>query len=377
MDNEKMKALDQVLAQIEKHYGKGAIMKLGDAAGNTDIEVIPTGCLSLDIALGIGGMPRGRIVEIYGPESSGKTTVALHAIAQAQKAGGIAAFVDAEHALDPVYAKKLGVDLENLYVSQPDTGEQALDIVDALVRSGAVDLIVVDSVAALTPKAEIEGDMGDSHVGLQARLMSQALRKLTGWINKSKSCVIFINQLREKVGVMFGNPETTPGGKALKFYASVRIDVRRADALKDSDGIMGNKTKAKVVKNKLAPPFRTAEFDILYGEGISQEGCIIDLGTACNVIGKSGSWFSYEGEKIAQGREKMRDWLKANPEKEAEIEQKIRSAYKPKKEEPAPGEEDDDEEPAESAVQGVKPNEIRLCQSRRRHAENPRGGRAL
>ena len=347
MDNEKMKALDQVLAQIEKHYGKGAIMKLGDAAGNTDIEVIPTGCLSLDIALGIGGMPRGRIVEIYGPESSGKTTVALHAIAQAQKAGGIAAFVDAEHALDPVYAKKLGVDLENLYVSQPDTGEQALDIVDALVRSGAVDLIVVDSVAALTPKAEIEGDMGDSHVGLQARLMSQALRKLTGWINKSKSCVIFINQLREKVGVMFGNPETTPGGKALKFYASVRIDVRRADALKDSDGIMGNKTKAKIVKNKLAPPFRTAEFDILYGEGISQEGCIIDLGTACNVIGKSGSWFSYEGEKIAQGREKMRDWLKANPEKEAEIEQKIRIAYKPKKEEPAPGEEDDDEEPAE------------------------------
>ena len=246
-----------------------------------------------------------------------------------------------------MYAKKLGVDLENLYVSQPDTGEQALDIVDALVRSGAVDLIVVDSVAALTPKAEIEGDMGDSHVGLQARLMSQALRKLTGWINKSKTCVIFINQLREKVGIMFGNPETTPGGKALKFYASVRIDVRRADALKDSDGIMGNKTKAKIVKNKLAPPFRTAEFDILYGEGISQEGCIIDLGTACNVIGKSGSWFSYEGEKIAQGREKMRDWLKANPEKEAEIEQKIRMAYKPKKEEPAPGEEDDDEEPAE------------------------------
>ena len=347
MDNEKLKALDQVLAQIEKHYGKGAIMKLGDAAGNTDIEVIPTGCLSLDIALGIGGMPRGRIVEIYGPESSGKTTVALHAIAQAQKAGGIAAFVDAEHALDPVYAKKLGVDLENLYVSQPDTGEQALDIVDALVRSGAVDLIVVDSVAALTPKAEIEGDMGDSHVGLQARLMSQALRKLTGWINKSKTCVIFINQLREKVGVMFGNPETTPGGKALKFYASVRIDVRRADALKDSDGIMGNKTKAKVVKNKLAPPFRSAEFDILYGEGISQEGCIIDLGSACGVIAKSGSWFAYEGEKVAQGREKMRDWLKANPEKAAEIEQKIRAAYKPVKEAPAPGEEEDDEEPVE------------------------------
>ncbi len=333
MDNEKMKALDQVLAQIEKHYGKGAIMKLGDAAGNVDIEVIPTGCLSLDLALGIGGLPRGRIVEIFGPESSGKTTVALHAIAQIQKNGGIAAFVDAEHALDPVYAKKLGVDLDNLYVSQPDTGEQALDIVDALVRSGAVDLIVVDSVAALTPKAEIEGDMGEAHVGLQARLMSQALRKLTGIINKSHACVIFINQLREKVGVMFGNPETTPGGKALKFYASVRIDVRKADALKDSDGIMGNKTRAKIVKNKLAPPFKTAEFDILYGEGISQEGCLIDLGCNYDVIEKSGSWFSYNGEKVAQGRERMRDWLKRNPEQEQEIEEKIRAAYKSAKEE--------------------------------------------
>ena len=333
MDNEKMKALDQVLAQIEKHYGKGAIMKLGDAAGNVDIEVIPTGCLSLDLALGIGGLPRGRIVEIFGPESSGKTTVALHAIAQIQKNGGIAAFVDAEHALDPVYAKKLGVDLDNLYVSQPDTGEQALDIVDALVRSGAVDLIVVDSVAALTPKAEIEGDMGEAHVGLQARLMSQALRKLTGIINKSHACVIFINQLREKVGVMFGNPETTPGGKALKFYASVRIDVRKADALKDSDGIMGNKTRAKIVKNKLAPPFKTAEFDILYGEGISQEGCLIDLGCNYDVIEKSGSWFSYKGEKVAQGRERMRDWLKRNPEQEQEIEEKIRAAYKSAKEE--------------------------------------------
>ena len=308
-----------------------------------DIEVIPTGCLSLDIALGIGGLPRGRIIEIFGPESSGKTTVALHAIAQIQKMGGIAAFVDAEHALDPVYAKNLGVDLENLYVSQPDTGEQALDITDSLVRSGAVDLIVIDSVAALTPKAEIEGDMGDPHVGLQARLMSQALRKLTGIINKSHSCVIFINQLREKVGVMFGNPETTPGGKALKFYASVRIDVRRADALKDSDGIMGNKTKAKIVKNKLAPPFRTAEFDILYGEGISQEGCIIDLGVACDVIVKSGAWFSYEGEKVAQGREKMREWLKKNPDKAKEIEMKIRAAYKPDKGESA-GEVKEEEE---------------------------------
>ena len=332
LDNERLKALDQCLAQIEKHYGKGAIMKLGDAAGNTDIDVIPTGCLSLDIALGIGGLPCGRIVEIYGPESSGKTTVALHCIAQAQKAGGIAAFVDAEHALDPVYAKKLGVDLDNLYVSQPDTGEQALDITDALVRSGAVDLIVIDSVAALTPKAEIEGDMGDTYVGLQARLMSQALRKLTGIINKSHTCVIFINQLREKVGVMFGNPETTPGGRALKFYASVRIDVRKGEALKDSDGIMGNKTKAKIVKNKLAPPFKTAEFDILYGEGISQEGCIIDLGVGCDVIAKSGAWFSYEGEKVAQGRERMREWLRANPEQAREIEEKIRAAYRPARE---------------------------------------------
>lgn len=343
-NGDKMKALDAVLLQIEKQYGKGSIMRLGDAAGQTEIEVIPTGCLTLDLALGIGGMPRGRIIEIYGPESSGKTTVALHAIAQTQKLGGIAAFVDAEHALDPVYAKKLGVDLDNLYVSQPDTGEQALDITDSLVRSGAVDLIVIDSVAALTPKAEIEGDMGDSHVGLQARLMSQALRKLTGFINKSKTCVIFINQLREKVGIMFGNPETTPGGKALKFYASVRIDVRKADALKDSEGIMGNRTKAKIVKNKLAPPFKTAEFDILYGEGISQEGCIIDLGTACDVIGKSGSWFSYDGEKVAQGRERMRDWLKNNPDKEKEIEEKIRAAYKPSKEEPVSADEKEEEE---------------------------------
>ena len=328
MNEEKRKALDAVLAQIEKAYGKGAIMKLGEDAGNTDIEVIPTGCLSLDLALGIGGLPRGRMIEIYGPESSGKTTVALHAVAEAQKLGGVAAFVDAEHALDPVYAKKLGVDLDDLYVSQPDTGEQALDIVDALVRSSAVDIIVVDSVAALTPKAEIEGDMGDSHVGLQARLMSQALRKLTAIVNKSKTCVVFINQLREKVGVMFGNPEVTPGGKALKFYASIRIDVRKTDILKDTEGAAGNRTRAKVVKNKLAPPFRQAEFDIMYGEGVSQEGCLIDLGVQYDIIKKSGAWFSYNDQKVANGREKMRQFLKDNPELAKEIEQRIRTAAK-------------------------------------------------
>ena len=328
MNEEKLKALNAVLAQIEKSYGKGAIMKLGSNAGNTDIEVIPTGCLSLDLALGVGGLPRGRMVEIYGPESSGKTTVALHAVAQAQKMGGVAAFVDAEHALDPVYAKKLGVDLDELYVSQPDTGEQALDIVDALVRSSAVDIIVVDSVAALTPKAEIEGDMGDSHVGLQARLMSQALRKLTAIVNKSKTCVVFINQLREKVGVMFGNPEVTPGGKALKFYASIRIDVRKTDILKDTDGAAGNRTRAKVVKNKLAPPFRQAEFDIMYGEGVSQEGCIIDLGVQYDVIKKSGAWYSYNDNKVANGRNRMRQSLKDIPEPSKESEEKIRAAAK-------------------------------------------------
>ena len=327
-NTEKMKALDAVLLQIEKQYGKGSIMRLGDEAGSAEIEVISSGCLTLDLALGIGGFPRGRIIEIYGPESSGKTTVALHAIAEAQKMGGVAAFIDAEHALDPVYAKKLGVNLDELYVSQPDTGEQALDITDALVRSSAVDIIVIDSVAALTPKAEIEGDMGDSHVGLQARLMSQALRKLTGIVNKSNTCVIFINQLREKVGVMFGNPETTTGGKALKFYASMRLDIRRTDTLKDADGAVGSRTKAKIVKNKLAPPFRQAEFDIVFGEGISQEGCIIDLGVQFDVIGKSGAWFSYNGEKVAQGREKMRLFLKDNPEVMKEIEEQIRAAAK-------------------------------------------------
>ncbi len=340
MNEEKRKALDAVLTQIEKAYGKGAIMKLGEEAGNTDIEVIPTGCLSLDLALGIGGLPRGRMIEIYGPESSGKTTVALHAVAEAQKLGGIAAFIDAEHALDPVYAKALGVNLDDLYVSQPDTGEQALDIVDHLVRSSAVDIIVVDSVAALTPKAEIEGDMGDSHVGLQARLMSQALRKLTAIVNKSKTCVVFINQLREKVGVMFGNPEVTPGGKALKFYASIRIDVRKTDILKDTEGAAGNRTRAKVVKNKLAPPFRQAEFDIMYGEGISQEGCLIDLGVQYDILGKSGAWYSYEGSKIANGKEKMRQFLKDNAELAKEIEMKIRAAAKGSPVETVSGEEE-------------------------------------
>ncbi len=327
MDESKIKALDGVMAQIEKQYGKGAIMRLGQNAGDTNIEVLPTGCLSLDLAIGVGGLPRGRIIEIYGPESSGKTTVALHVIAETQKAGGIAAFVDAEHALDPVYAKNLGVNLDELYVSQPDTGEQALDITASLVNSKAVDVIVVDSVAALTPKAEIEGDMGDSHVGLQARLMSQALRKLTAITNKSKTCIIFINQLREKVGVMFGNPEVTAGGKALKFYASVRIDVRKADALKDSEGAYGNHTKAKIVKNKVAPPFKTAEFDIIYGKGISHGSCLIDLGLTYDVLQKSGSWFSYNGEKIAQGREKAVDFLENNVEIAEEIKAKIMDAF--------------------------------------------------
>ena len=318
-----MKALDGVMAQIEKQYGKGAIMRLGQNAGDSSIEVLPTGCLSLDLAIGVGGLPRGRIIEIYGPESSGKTTVALHCIAETQKAGGIAAFIDAEHALDPVYAKNLGVNLDELYVSQPDTGEQALDITASLVSSKAVDIIVVDSVAALTPKAEIEGDMGDSHVGLQARLMSQALRKLTAITSKSKTCIIFINQLREKVGVMFGNPEVTAGGKALKFYASVRIDVRKSDALKDADGAYGNHTKAKIVKNKVAPPFKTAEFDIIFGKGISQASCLIDLGIDYGIVDKSGAWFSYNGEKIAQGREKAIAYLEENTSVAEEIKNKI------------------------------------------------------
>jgi len=325
MDEKKAKALEGVLVQIEKKYGQGSIMRLGSNATIT-VDAIPSGCLALDVALGIGGFPKGRIVEIYGPESSGKTTVALHAIASAQRNGGITAFIDAEHALDPVYAKALGVNLDDLYVSQPDNGEQALEIMNQLVASGAVDLIVVDSVAALTPRAEIDGEMGDSHVGLHARLMSQALRIVTGSANKNNTCIIFINQLREKVGVMFGNPETTTGGKALKFYASIRIDVRKGDVIKDANGQIGNKTKAKIVKNKLAPPFKVAEFDIIYGKGISREGCIIDMGIEKGVLEKSGAWISYNGEKLANGRDKTKEYLLANPEVMAEIEQKILDA---------------------------------------------------
>lgn len=328
MNEERLKALNSTIAMIEKQFGKGAIMKLGDDKVNSELEVISTGCLSLDLALGVGGIPRGRIMEIYGPESSGKTTVALHIIAEAQKAGGVAAFIDAEHALDAVYAKALGVKIDELYISQPDTGEQALNICESLVRSSAVDVIVVDSVAALTPQAEIEGDMGDTHVGMLARLMSQALRKLTAITNRSKTCVIFINQLREKVGVMFGNPETTPGGKALKYFSSVRLDIRKADALKSDGEIVGNRTKAKVVKNKVAPPFKVAEFDIIYGQGISAEGCIIDLGLEYGILTKSGAFIYYNEEKLAQGREKMREYLKSNPAVAAELEQKIREAYK-------------------------------------------------
>ena len=318
------KALETALSQIEKQFGKGSVMKLGDYKA-MEIEAIPTGALSLDMALGIGGLPRGRIIEIYGPESSGKTTLALHVVAEAQKEGGEAAFIDAEHALDPVYAKKLGVDIDNLIVSQPDTGEQALEITESLVRSGALDVIVVDSVAALVPKAEIDGDMGDSHMGLQARLMSQALRKLAGAINKSKTVLIFINQLREKIGVMFGNPETTTGGRALKFYASVRLDIRKAENIKQDGEIKGSRTRVKVVKNKVAPPFREAEFDIVYGEGISRAGNILDMAVNMDIIEKSGSWFSYNGERIGQGRENVKKYLKENPEILDEVESKVRS----------------------------------------------------
>ena len=341
---DKMKALDAAIANIEKHYGKGSIMKLGDNTKNMDVETVPTGSLSLDLALGLGGVPKGRIVEIYGPESSGKTTVTLHMVAEVQKLGGIAGFIDAEHALDPAYARKIGVDIDNLYISQPDNGEQALEIAETMVRSGAIDIVVIDSVAALVPKAEIEGEMGDSHVGLQARLMSQALRKLTAVISKSNCVVIFINQLREKVGVMFGSPETTTGGRALKFYASVRMDIRRIEALKMNGEIVGNRTRVKVVKNKIAPPFKEAEFDIMFGQGISREGDILDLAANVDIIVKSGSWYSYNGNKIGQGRENAKTYLRENPDIMNEVAQKVRAHYG------LPGAEAKEDRTSESAV---------------------------
>ena len=324
---DKLKALDAAIAQIEKQYGKGSVMKLGDNSANMNVETVPTGSLSLDIALGLGGLPKGRIIEVYGPESSGKTTVALHCVAEVQKRGGIAGFIDAEHALDPVYAKNIGVDIDNLYISQPDNGEQALEITETMVRSGAVDIVVVDSVAALVPKAEIDGDMGDSHVGLQARLMSQALRKLTAVISKSNCIVIFINQLREKVGVMFGNPETTTGGRALKFYSSVRLDVRRTESLKQGGEIVGNHVRVKVVKNKIAPPFREAEFDIMFGQGISREGDVLDLAVNAGIVNKSGAWYAYEGDKIGQGRENAKTYIHENPAFFDMLEAKVRDFY--------------------------------------------------
>ena len=327
INDEKQKALDAALSQIEKQFGKGSVMKMGDSSASMNVETIPTGSLSLDIALGLGGIPKGRVIEVYGPESSGKTTVALQMVAEVQKRGGVAGFIDAEHALDPVYASKIGVDIDNLYISQPDNGEQALEITETLVRSGAVDIIIVDSVAALVPKAEIDGDMGDSHVGLQARLMSQALRKLTACISKTNCTVIFINQLREKVGVMFGNPETTTGGRALKFYSSVRMDVRRIETLKQAGEMIGNRTRIKVVKNKIAPPFKEAEFDIMFGEGISREGDILDLAANIGVINKSGAWYAYNGDKIGQGRENAKQYLREHPDVMAEAESKVREHY--------------------------------------------------
>ena len=349
-NEDKKRALDAAIAQLEKDFGKGTVMRLGDPSAQVAVETIPTGSLSLDLALGLGGVPKGRIVEIYGPESSGKTTVALHMIAEVQKRGGIAGFIDAEHALDPVYAKNIGVDIDELYISQPDSGDQALEITETMVRSGAMDIIVVDSVAALVPKQEIEGDMGDSHVGLQARLMSQALRKLTPVISKSNCVVIFINQLREKVGVMFGNPETTTGGRALKFYSSVRMDVRRIETLKQSGEMVGNRTRVKIVKNKIAPPFKEAEFDIMFGKGISKEGDILDLAVKCDLVSKSGAWFAYNGDKIGQGRENAKTYLSEHPEIMEELEQNIRAHYHI-------GAEGDMEETEEAAAEGITKEE--------------------
>ena len=339
---DKERALEAAIGQLEKEFGKGTVMKLGDATEKMNVETVPTGSLSLDIALGLGGIPRGRIIEIYGPESSGKTTVALHMVAEVQKRGGIAGFVDAEHALDPVYAKNIGVDIDNLYISQPDSGEQALEITETMVRSGAIDIIIVDSVAALTPQAEIDGEMGDSHVGLQARLMSQALRKLTSTVSKTRCIVVFINQLREKIGVMFGNPETTTGGRALKFYSSVRMDVRRTETLKSGGEVTGNRTRVKVVKNKVAPPFKEAQFDIMFGRGIAKSGDVLDLAVGCDIVDKSGAWFAYNGDKIGQGRENAKNYLEANPDILYEIEQKVRMAYG------LPSDLDDEEETAET-----------------------------
>ena len=349
-NEDKKRALDAAIAKLEKDFGKGTVMRLGDPSAQVAVETIPTGSLSLDLALGLGGVPKGRIVEIYGPESSGKTTVALHMIAEVQKRGGIAGFIDAEHALDPVYAKNIGVDIDELYISQPDSGDQALEITETMVRSGAMDIIVVDSVAALVPKQEIEGDMGDSHVGLQARLMSQALRKLTPVISKSNCVVIFINQLREKVGVMFGNPETTTGGRALKFYSSVRMDVRRIETLKQSGEMVGNRTRVKIVKNKIAPPFKEAEFDIMFGKGISKEGDILDLAVKCDLVSKSGAWFAYNGDKIGQGRENAKTYLSEHPEIMEELEQNIRAHYHI-------GAEGDMEETKEAAAEGITKGE--------------------
>lgn len=352
--DEKQKALESALTQIEKAYGKGSVMKLGDSGANMNIETVPTGSLSLDIALGLGGIPKGRIIEVYGPESSGKTTVALHMVAEVQKRGGIAGFIDAEHALDPVYAQHIGVDIDNLYISQPDNGEQALEITETMVRSGAVDIVIVDSVAALVPKAEIEGEMGDSHMGLQARLMSQALRKLTGIISKSNCSVIFINQVREKIGVMFGNPETTTGGRALKFYASVRMEVRKTETLKVGGDMIGNRAKVKVVKNKIAPPFKEAEFDIMFGKGISKEGDILDLAVKENIIEKSGAWYAYQGKKIGQGRENAKIYLKDNPAVCQEVEDKVRGIYGLKSSEEGAGEASGPQEPPLKTGRGAK-----------------------